>query len=160
MPELFSALTVGFSILWLLHTPVTRSRYCGGQPARSRGVAVAPPVMAPMPEEYERPTSARNRPMPQPLAILILLGSNRTSHCRIPVKARNKKTKPSMNTAARAMRYERSPVPWNPTTWYAKYALRPMPGLEIKSVETPKPWNMGDLRECDGQVGQKAKQKR
>ena len=156
----FITLTVGFCILCELHTPVVASRYCGGHPAISRGVAVAPPVIAPIPEEYERPTSARKRPIPQPLAIFMLLGSIRTSHCLIPVRARNKKTKPSMKTAARAIRYGRDPVPWNPTTWYAKYALRPIPGLESGLVHVPRSLDISNLRECDREVGHEAKKER
>lgn len=106
----------GLVILCDLHTPVTASRYCSGQPAISTTVAVAPPVMAPIPDEYESPIIDRNRPIPQPLAILMLFGSRRTSHCRIPSKARNIKIHPSMKTAASASPYEMDPVPWKPTT--------------------------------------------
>ena len=82
--------------------PVVGSKYSTGQPAITSGVAVAPPVIAPMPAEYESPISAKKSPIPHPLAILRDVGSSLTSHCRMPRRDRNRKINPSMKTAAKA----------------------------------------------------------
>jgi hypothetical protein len=75
------------------------------------GVAFQPPVIAPIPAEYDNPITARKRPMPTPVAVLRLAGINFTSHCRRPVKARNRKTRPSMKMAVKATEYETFPDP-------------------------------------------------
>jgi hypothetical protein len=82
-----------------------------------------------MPAEYDSPISVRKRPMPTPVAVLMVEGISLTSHCRMPVKARRMKMSPSRNTAVRAVSYEMEPLPLAPTTWKVKYAFRPMPGL-------------------------------
>jgi hypothetical protein len=94
--------TVGLVILWLKHEPLSGLIYCGGQPARSVGAAT-PAEIIPIPEA-DKPISVRNRPIPTPLATLIDPGIMRTSHCLIPIKDRNTKTHPSMNTAVSASR--------------------------------------------------------
>lgn len=59
--------------------------------------------MAPMPAEYDRPISVRKKPIPTPVAVLIVAGISLTSHWRIPVKARTMKMSPSIKTAVRAV---------------------------------------------------------
>lgn len=51
--------------------PVSTSLYSGAHPASSTGVAVAPTIR-PIPAEYVRPMIVRYRPMPTPVASLIL----------------------------------------------------------------------------------------
>jgi hypothetical protein len=97
-----ASLTVGFVIVWLVQVPLVGSMYFSGHPAIASGVAVAPPVTAPIPAEYESPISAKKRPMPHPLATLREVGKIRTSHCLIPRSDKNVKMNPSMKTAARA----------------------------------------------------------
>jgi hypothetical protein len=70
----------------------------------SRGAAVAPPVTAPIPAEYDSPIKDRKRPIPHPLATLTEVGSKRTSHCLMPKSDKERKMKPSMKTAAKAWR--------------------------------------------------------
>jgi hypothetical protein len=48
--EKLELLTVGFVIWPPLHAPVTALIISGGQPPKLRGVAVPPPVMAPIPD--------------------------------------------------------------------------------------------------------------
>lgn len=79
-------------------------RSSAGQPAKVNGVEIPPPVIAPIPAEYERPISVRRKPMPTPVAVFNVAGISLTSHCRIPVRARKMKMKPSMKMAVRAVR--------------------------------------------------------
>lgn len=69
------------------------------------------PVIKPIPEEYDMPITVKNMPIPTPLAVLIEGGMALTSHCRMPIKERKTKTKPSMKTAVRASRYGTGPLP-------------------------------------------------
>src|SRR5436190_22470395 len=71
-------LTVVLRNLWLVHSP-NLFKYSTGHPPRLNGVP-KPPVIAPIPPEYVRPISARNRPMPTPVATLIEFGIILTSH--------------------------------------------------------------------------------
>lgn len=109
--------TLGFDIWPPSHMPVCSLIMPGGQPPRARGVEVQPPVMAPIPAEYERPISVRKKPMPTPVAVLMVAGMSLTSHWRMPVRARTMNIKPSMKTAVRAVLYETLPLPLYPTTW-------------------------------------------
>jgi hypothetical protein len=86
----------------------------------ARGVELQPPVMAPIPAEYDSPISVRKKPMPAPVAVLIVAGISLTSHCRIPVRARKMKMRPSTKTAVKATPYGMGPDPFGPTTWKAK----------------------------------------
>ena len=107
--------TFGFVITSRSHSPVA-DRNTGGQPPIARGVLTAPVTM-PIPDEYDIPTKVRKRPIPTPLAVLILAGIIFTSQWRIPVNARNTKIQPSRKTVIRASLYEIVPVPLMPTTW-------------------------------------------
>ena len=75
-----------------------------GQPPKASGVDVHPPVMAPIPAEYDRPVSVRKKPIPTPVAVLRVAGISLTSHWRMPVRARKMKMRPSIKTAVRAVR--------------------------------------------------------
>lgn len=103
--------TLGFVISPPSHIPVASSIMSAGHPASARGVALYPPVIAPMPAEYERPISVRRKPIPTPVAVLIVAGMSLTSHWRMPVRARKMKTMPSKKTAVRARRYGMGPLP-------------------------------------------------
>lgn len=67
----------------------------------ARGVLMAP-VMAPSPDPYDKPIKVRKKPMPTPLAILMLFGMILTSQWRRPSRARAKNIHPSMKTAMSA----------------------------------------------------------
>lgn len=84
-----------------VQAPVVGSRYAASHPAIVNGVDGLP-VMIPMPSAYDIPTMVRKRPIPTPLAVLIVPGMIFTSQCRIPVNARRMKMKPSAKTAVRA----------------------------------------------------------
>lgn len=109
-------LTLGFDIWPLSQTPVRVFSISGGQPPKASGVDIPPPVMAPIPAAYDRPISVKKKPMPTPVAVLMVAGISLTSHCRIPVSARMIKMMPSTKTAVRAVRYEMAPLPLVPTT--------------------------------------------
>lgn len=49
------------------------------------------------------------------------------------------KINPSTNTAVTARLYGTGPEPWKPTTWYAKYAFRPIPGAQAIGMLAPIP---------------------
>jgi hypothetical protein len=69
-----------------------------------------------MPAEYERPISVRKKPMPTPVAVLMVAGMSFTSHWRIPVNARKMNIRPSKKTAVSAVLYDMTPLPLTPTT--------------------------------------------
>ena len=87
-----------------MHRPLSGSRSSAGQPANVNGVEGPPPVIAPIPAEYDRPISVSKKPMPTPVAVLRVAGMSFTSHWRIPVKARKIKINPSIKIAVRAVR--------------------------------------------------------
>lgn len=101
--SLSGALTFGLDISPPSHMPVVPLIISEGHPPRARGVEAQPPVMAPMPALYERPISVRKKPMPTPVAVLMVAGMSFTSHWRMPVRARKTKMRPSMKTAVRAV---------------------------------------------------------
>ena len=111
-----SSLTFGLDISPPSQMPVVSLIISGGHPARARGVENQPPVMAPMPVEYERPTSVRKKPLPTPVAVLMVAGMALMNHWRMPVRARKMKMSPSRKTAVRAVSYEMEPLPFTPTT--------------------------------------------
>lgn len=97
-------LTLGFDISPDVHMPLSGSISSAGQPPRVRGDDLPPPVIAPIPAEYDSPISVRRNPMPTPVAVLSVAGISLTSHCRMPVRARKMKMKPSTKMAVRAVR--------------------------------------------------------
>jgi len=58
--------------------------------------------------------------MPTPEANLMDAGIARASHCLKPSNESPTNTNPSMKMAVKANSYLTGPVPWNPTTVYAK----------------------------------------
>jgi hypothetical protein len=92
----------GFRIFWPVQCS-DASRNSGGHPPISSG-AGNEPVTAPRPAGYESPITARNKPIPQALAILSEVGSSLTNHCRIPRRDKAINTQPSTKTAVRARR--------------------------------------------------------
>jgi len=59
-------------MIFAVHSPVG-DRSSTGQPPSVKGVLVDP-VMMPIPEVYDIPMSVRNKPIPTPLAVLIVPG--------------------------------------------------------------------------------------
>jgi len=118
---------VGLVALWLRQAPLSGSRYSGGQPPSSSGVAEAP-VTAPSPALYDSPIKVKNNPIPAPQATLIEAGMIRASHWRIPRSERATKMKPSTKTAVMAVEYEMGPVPWTrgvcTKSVYVSHAIR------------------------------------
>ena len=94
--------TFGLDIMPLAHSPAAL-RSSAGHPPMVSGVVTAP-VMMPMPDVYDIPMRVKKRPIPTPLAILMVPGIILTSQWRMPVRARNMKIQPSINTAVRATR--------------------------------------------------------